>query len=214
MKTRILLVDDHQVVREGLTLMLAQHSDLSVIGAVGSAEAAWAEIEALKPDLVIVDYKLSGENGVELAKRIQDCQPNIRVVMLTGHGDVETVNAALLAGVTGYVTKLDAGTELLSAIRAVSAGKVYLSPDVSSVLVREYRQQLKGEGTAQRLSERENEVLKRIANGHSTKEIAFALRVSPKTVDTHRLNIMAKLGVQSIAALTKFAIRKGITSLE
>ncbi len=213
MQTRILLVDDHQIVREGLGLMLSHEDDLTVVASHATAEAAWSDLEQLRPAIVVADYELSGENGVELAQRIQTQHPAIRVVMLSGHAEVEVVNAALMAGVAGYVLKLNASTELLAAIRAVSAGKVYLSPDVSSVLVREYRQQLKGDGPAPRLSEREREVLRRIADGQPTKEIAFALRVSPKTVDAHRLNLFAKLGARSVAELTKYAIREGITTL-
>lgn len=213
MKIRVLLVDDHQIVRHGLSLMLQPHEDLTVVGDAGSAEAAWPLIEDLRPDVVVLDVELPGENGLALARRIQTHQPAIRVVMLTGHAEVNMVNEALLAGVTGYLLKLNAATELLAAIRTVQAGQVHLSPEVSSVLVREHRRRLEVEAPASLLSEREREMLKRIADGQPTKEIAFALRVSAKTVDTHRLNIMGKLGVRSVAELTKYAIREGITTL-
>jgi DNA-binding NarL/FixJ family response regulator len=212
-RIQIFLVDDHPIVRRGLELVLRREPDLAVAGEAANAEEGWVQIEQLKPDVVIADVQLPGESGIALARRIRLHLPETRVIMLTGHTEPPIVDEALDAGVVGYLLKFNPPGDLLAAIRGADAGQIHLSPEVSSAVVLEYRRKLKADNAASRLTDREREILKRIADGNTTKEIAFALRVSAKTIETHRLNIMAKVGVRSVAELTKYAVREGITHL-
>jgi DNA-binding NarL/FixJ family response regulator len=173
---------------------------------------AWQHMVRLEPDLVLTDLELPGEGGVELTRRIRKSFPKAIVLILTAHGGAQKINSALEAGAAGYVLKSCTSQDLVSAMEATLAGQIYLSPAASTVIVREYQRQLKGGGD-KILSARETETLKRIAEGQTTKEIAFAMRVSTKTVETHRLNLMAKLEVNTVAGLTKYAIREGLATL-
>ena len=211
---RILLVDDHQIMRDGLRLLLRENPGFEVVGDAFDTEAAWRAVNELKPDLIILDLELPGAGGMALALRLQQNFPDIKVVILTGHTEPQFVNEALRAGVQGYVSKMNASSQLIAALQAVLAGHVYLCPEASTLVVREYRRHIDTNGgTAVALSVRELDVLKRIAEGQTTKEIAFALSVSTKTVETHRLHLLAKLGVKSVAELTKYAVREGLTTL-
>jgi DNA-binding NarL/FixJ family response regulator len=211
---KILLVDDHQIMRDGLRLLLRDKPEFTVVGDAFDTEAAWLAVQDLEPDLVILDVEMPGAGGVAFAKRLRQDFPEIKVVILTGHAEPRFVNDALRAGVEGYVLKMNASTELVAALHAVLAGQAYLCPEVSTHVVREYRRQIDTAGHPGRnLSIRELDVLKRIAEGHTTKEIAFAMGVSTKTVETHRLHLMSKLDVKSVAELTKYAVREGLTTL-
>ncbi len=210
---RILIVDDHQIMRDGLRLLLAGHAEWTVVGSAVTCAAAWAQVGELKPDLVIMDLDLPGEGGVALTARILKAHSGTKVLVLTGSADPRSVRSALAAGASGYLLKTNAGDMLVLALRAVLAGQVFLCPDVSTVVVHELQRQQSHASGAGALSVREREILARIANGQTTKEIAFALELSPKTVETHRLNLMAKIGVTSVAGLTKHALREGLTTL-
>lgn len=211
---RILLVDDHQIMRDGLRLMLRERPEVEVVGDAFDTEEAWLAVENLKPDVVILDLELPGVGGMALARRLQQHFPEIKVIILTGHTEPQFVSEALRAGVQGYVAKANASSLLVAALQAVLGGHVYLCPEASTHVVREYRRHVDtGDGHPHVLSARELEVLKRIAEGQSTKEIAFALSVSTKTVETHRLNILSKLQLKSVAELTKYAVREGLTTL-
>jgi DNA-binding NarL/FixJ family response regulator len=216
MSTRILVVDDHQLVRHGLRLTLSTRPDLTVVGEAGSVEQAWLLIEQLKPNLVLLDLDLPGGSGIELARRIQLNRLTIKTLILTAHIDACRVQEALQAGVAGYMLKLNAATELMAAISTIQAGGIHLSDEVVSVIAHGQRapHQLKDDRDAQALSPREHETLRRIAEGETIKEIAFELGVSARTVESHRLNLMAKLGIRSVAGLTKHAVRTGITPLD
>lgn len=212
---KILLVDDHQIIRDGLRLLLRDQPEFLVVGDAFDAEAAWLAVQKNEPDLIILDLALPGASGLTLVQRLRGEYPEIKVVVLTGHAEPQFVNEALRAGVNGYVLKLNASAEVLvAALRAVLAGQVYLCPQVSTLVVREYRRQIDPvDSAAPALSTRELDVLKRIAEGQTTKEIAFALGVSTKTIETHRLHLLSKLGVKSVAELTKYALREGLTTL-
>ncbi len=215
MSTRILLVDDHQIVRDGLRLLLQEQPDFEIVGEANSSHAACQSAEKLKPDIIVTDVEMPGLSGIDLARTVHAAHPHIKIIVLTAHAEAHFVNEALQAGVSGYILKVNAARELIDAIRSVLAGRVYLCPEVSTVVVREYHRQMntpRGAGL-QAPSRREREVLARIADGPSTKEIAAVLNLSVKTIETHRLHIMAKLKVNSVAELTKHAIREGLSTL-
>ena len=214
---RILLADDHQIVREGLRTMLAQHDDMAVVGEAGDGRAAVAMVEELGPDVVVMDVGMPGLNGIEATRQIISREPDAKVLALSMHSDRRFMGEMLKAGAKGYLLKDGAFEELATAIRSVVADKIYLSPKIADVVVDDYvRRPAEGgiEPSAfARLTPREREVLQLMAEGRATKEIAMDLRVSIKTVETHRRQIMEKLQIYSVAQLTKYAIREGLTSI-
>jgi DNA-binding NarL/FixJ family response regulator len=210
---RILIADDHQIVSEGLRLLLRDRPEFEVVGRAFDADAAWEAIHDLKPDLVTVDLEMPRGGGLALARRLQQELPEIKVVVVTAHAEPRFIHDALRAGVHGYVLKANTGTQLVAAIRSALAGQVYLCPEVTTQVVQECRRRISRNSASPALSARELEVLKRMADGQTTKEIAFALGVSAKTIDSHRLRIFVKLGINSVAELIKFAVREGLTTL-
>lgn len=213
MPARLLLIDDHQIIRDGLRLLLRDQPDLEIVGHAYDSESGWQAVEELRPDLVVMDLDLPGEGGAALTGRVRAHYPEIKVVVLTGSTESRRPQAALAAGASGYVLKGNGIMMLVEAIRTVLAGKTFLCPEVSAIVV-DQLQRPNGTWLADgRLSPREIDVLKQMANGCSTKEIAFSLSLSPKTIETHRASLMAKLNVKSIAELTKYAIRQGLTRL-
>ena len=214
MAARILLIDDHQIMREGLQLLLRDQPDLKVVGSAFDSDAGWRAVVDLTPDLVIMDLDVPGEGGASLTARIRGDYPEIKIVVLTGHIETQYLETALQAGADGYVLKANGCTDLLHALRTVLSGKKYLCPEASTILVHDLqRRHDPPKNGVLVLSTRELEVLKQIADGYSTKEIAFTLGISGKTVESHRMNLMAKLGVDSVAELTKYALREGLTEL-
>lgn len=213
-KIRLVLVDDHQIMREGLRLVLAREDDFEIVGEAADGEGALAQIRELHPDVALADVEMPRLNGIELAARVRAECPDTKVLMLAGNAEFPAVREALRAGVSGFLLKAGAADELVRAIRAAAAGEVYFCSHVSTVLAHEYR---RGEsaagGAAAHLSQREIDILRRIAEGQSTKEIAFALELSTKTVESHRANLMTKLGIHTVAGLTKYAVRERFTSL-
>jgi len=212
MGIRIILVDDHTVVREGLRVLLGRHSNLEVIDVVGDGRAAKRVVCEKKPDLVIMDYMMPELNGIEATRQMKRELPRLKIICLSMHSDRELVAGMLEAGATGYLLKDCEPQELIRAIRVVMANQTYISPAVAGNFVDYYRS---GCGMASSsistLTPREREVLQLIAEGHSTKEIADRLNLSVKTIGTHREHLMAKLNISSIAGLTKYAIRHGIS---
>jgi two-component system response regulator NreC len=213
MTSRVLLVDDHAVVRSGLRMLLESEPDFEIIGEAGSGREALKAVLETQPDIVLMDIGLPDISGIEAAAEVKRLRPQTAVVALTIHEDEEYFFKMLAAGASGYVPKRAAPEELLTALRAAATGEVYLYPSLAKLLVTDYLAQ---EPAARRgealdgLTEREREVLAHLAEGASNAEIAETLTISPKTVARHRENIMRKLGLHSRAELVKYAIRKGI----
>jgi len=210
---RILLVDDHEIMRDGLKLLLEGQPDFAVVGCSFDTNGACRAVAELRPDVVVMDLEIPGGGGIAATERILAADREVKVVVLTGHCEPRFVQAALVAGAHAFLVKSQAGAELVAAIHAALAGKVHLSPEISAIVVQALQRNAGAQRKGLALTARELDILKRIADGQSTKEIAFALVVSPKTVETHRLNLMSKLGVTSVAALTKYAVREGLTAL-
>ncbi len=213
MTTRVLLVEDHRMVREALSEVLARVPDIEVVGAAGNAQDALTQAGLLKPDVVVLDIRLPDLNGIEVAARLRDAGGGAKIVALSAFADKRFVTAMLRSGASAYVTKSAAGTELVSAIRAVAAGQGYFSPEIAGALASEVRDRPLGGGEAPALGRREREVLRLIAEGMRSPGIAEQLHISVATIEVHRRNIMRKLGLRTVAELTKHAIREGIISL-
>ena len=204
---RILLADDHQILRHSLRALL-EREGLAVVAEAEDGERAVALVREVRPEVAVFDLSMPRLNGIEAARRLADDATKTRIVLLTVHREVHYVRAALEVGITGYVLKTQAAGDLLGAIRAVAAGGVYLSPGISRPLVDAYV----GGKAARKdvLSPRESEVLRLIAGGRSTKEIAAVLGISVKTADSHRSRLMEKLDIHEVAGLTRYAIREGL----
>lgn len=213
MTIRLLLVDDHAVVRSGLRMLLEHESDIEIVGEAGAARAALELIATLKPDVVLMDIGLPEMSGIEATQAAKAAWPEVAIIALTIHEDEEYFFKMLQAGANGYVPKRAAPEELLTAVRAVAQGEVYLYPSLAKLLVRDFvtggRESVEA-NVLEGLTEREQEVLTHLAEGASNQDIADVLTISPKTVARHRENIMRKLNLHSRSELVKYAIRKGI----
>jgi two-component system, NarL family, response regulator NreC len=211
MKTRIIIADDHKIVREGLRSLLEKELAMEVLASADNGRKAVQLAKELRPDLVIIDITMPDLNGIEATKQLLRDTPGLKVIALSMHSDKKYVGEMLRAGASAYLLKDCAVDELERAIQVVRSGRVYISPDVAGVVVEGMSQ------TSQPVSQltiKEREVLQLLAEGHSTKEIAHRLSVSAATIDTHRQHIMEKLNLYNVAELTKYAIREGLTSLE
>jgi len=216
MSVTILLADDHRIFRAGLRPLLAAQPDLAVVAEADDGLRALELARELKPDIAVLDITMPGLNGLEVTRHLAQEAPTVRVIILSMHSDRRYVLEALRAGARGYLLK-DAGfEELLVAIRAVHDGRVHLGTAVGEQVIRDYVQLSRtgDSGVFAVLSGREREVLQLLAEGLATKEIADRLTLSVKTVESHRKSVMDKLGIHSIAELTKYAIREGLTPLE
>src|SRR5215211_2535282 len=212
MTIRLLLVDDHAVVRSGLRMLLENERDVEIVGEASSAAEAIEAATRLKPNVILMDIGLPDLSGIEATREIKKRTPEVSIVALTIHEDEEYFFKMLEAGASGYVPKRAAPEELLTAIRVAAAGQVYLYPSLAKVLVRDYLNgdRASAEQPPSDLTDREQEVLTYLAEGASNEEIAASLVISPKTVARHRENIMRKLNLHSRAELVRYAIRKGI----
>lgn len=213
MTTRLLLVDDHEVVRSGLKMLLSAEDDVEIVGEAGTAADAIVVAGTVAPDVILMDIGLPDLSGIEATREIRKRFPKVAVVALTIHEDEEYFFKMLDAGAAGYVPKRAAPEELLTAIRAAAAGEVYLYPSLAKLLVTDYlnqEHQPAEKANLDGLTEREREVLTYLAEGTSNEEIAVSLVISPKTVERHRENIMRKLNLHSRAELVRYAIRRGI----
>jgi two-component system response regulator NreC len=210
-KTKILLADDHDIVRKGLRYLLNNRSDLEVAGEAVDGRQAVKLAEELNVDLVIMDIGMPLLNGIDAAAAIVKKNPRTRVIILSMHSDEDYVLRALNAGVKGYLLKDTVEVDLQRAIEAVQKGRTFFSPDITEVLLEDYVRQLQDKGlqdSYELLTQREKETLQLLAEGKSNKEVATVLNVSPLTIDTHRSNLMQKLGLHSTAEIVLYAVRK------
>jgi two-component system response regulator NreC len=215
-KIRVLVCDDHAILRDGIKLLLNSQPDMEAVGEAVDGREAVEQARALKPDVILMDIAMPGLNGLEATKQIRRDDPNARVLVLTMYESDEYVSRMLEAGVLGYVLKKAAGSELVHAIRAIHQGEAFLYPSITKRLVEDYLRRVE---TGQErdsfngLTEREREVLQLVAEGHPNRDIAEILNVSIRTVQNHRAHIMEKLGMHDRGELIKYAIQKGIIEL-
>jgi DNA-binding NarL/FixJ family response regulator len=216
MSTRVLLADDHRIIREGLRSLLQKQPDMEVVDEAEDGITAVRLTEKLHPDIVIMDIGMPDLNGIEAARQIIARVKNVKVIALSMHSDKRFVLEMLKAGASGYLLKDCAFEELIGAIRTVRSGQIYLSNRVTGVVVDEYlhSRPVSDVSAYNLLSAREREVLQLLAEGNTTKSIAASLNVSTKTIETHRQQIMEKLNLHSVAELTKYAVKEGLTSLD
>ena len=219
MKTiKVLLADDHTIVRKGLHALLEAENDIEVVGEAEDGREALKKAERLQPDVVVMDIAMPGLNGLEATRQIKKHFPTIKVLILSMHTNEEYIFQTLRSGASGYLVKKAAPIDLVLAIQAVKRGESFLSPSISKTVIEEYirnaEKSVKEGDPFEILTNREREILQLIAEGFSNREIAERLYISVKTVETHRAHIMEKLAIHSAAALTKYAIRKGLISLE
>jgi len=216
MKVRILLADDHQIMREGLKALLGKHSSIEVIAEAENGIEAMSIARQEKPDVIIMDIAMPDINGIEVTRQLKSELADIKIIALSMHSDRRFVSEILKAGASAYVLKQAAFEDLEQAIKAVMLNRTFLSADILESVVSDYVSQLSSSeyDAYRQLSDRERQVLQLLAEGNSTKETAFKLHVSVKTIESHRQNIMNKLGIRTLAGLTKFAVREGLTSLD
>ena len=206
-KMRVLIVDDHAVLRAGLRTLLNLQPDMEVAGEAAEGLEALERVKRLEPDVVLMDITLPGMEGLEVTKKLKKTHPNVKVLILTMHEDRRYLYSALKAGASGYVVKRAADTELIDAIRAAHRGDVFLHPSMARIVAEDYVEQ---GATEQGLSDREREVLRLIAEGCTYKEMAKLLTVSVKTIETYRERIKGKLGLNTRAELVRYALEKGL----
>jgi DNA-binding NarL/FixJ family response regulator len=213
MPIRILIADDHAVVAEGLKHLIEAQTDIEVVSIVGDGREAVRVAKETQPDVVLMDLSMPELNGAEATRAIVEHDPRCRVIILSMYAEREYVRRALKSGAAGYVVKRSAAKEVVDAIRAVHGGQRYLSPRVADVVIDDYSGEQQGD-VLEKLSAREREVLQLLAEGRSGNEIAQRLSLSPKTVETYRSRLVEKLGIRDVAGLVKFAIQRGLVSLD
>ncbi len=217
MPIKVLLVDDHRLVREGLSSLLASYENIKVIGEASDGRKAVRLAENLQPDVIVMDIAMEGLNGIEATKQIIDSCPNCRVVILSMHDTSEYIHNSFRAGATGYLLKESAGQEVVEAITVVARGRKYLSPRLSETLAEELlydEKRIRSGGPIHSLSPREREIIQLVVEGKSSSQIATTLFLSAKTIETYRSRLMKKLDTPNIPALVKFAIKHGLTPLD
>jgi DNA-binding NarL/FixJ family response regulator len=215
-KLKVLLADDHKIVREGLRMILEREPDIKVVAEAEDGETAIRLSEKFSPDLVLLDISMPGLNGIEVTQKLLQKQPDLAILILSMCAEKEFVIEALSAGAKGYLLKHCAATDLVVAIKSILAGGIHLSQRAAELIVKEYIQPdlVSSPDTKDRLSPREAEILRLIADGKNNKEIAYALELSTKTIETHRQNLMKKLDIHNIAGLVRYAIREQIIPID
>jgi DNA-binding NarL/FixJ family response regulator len=216
MSLRVLLVDDHRLMREGLRKILESTPGIEVVGEAEDGRSALAAVAEENPEIVVMDVGMAGMNGIDATQRLRKEHPEVKVVALSTHADKRYVRNMIRAGASAYVLKESASEDLLRAVRAAAQGEHYLSPQITGSLLESWTTPMVPESTSvyEILGAREREVLRLLAEGKTSKEIATQLGLSIKTVETHRRNITQKVGIHSIAELTKYAVLEGLTTLE
>lgn len=210
---RIILIDDHALVREGVSRLLEAQPDMVVVGSFGDAKDAIRFATRERPDVAILDMAMPSSNDIDVARQLRDASPETHLLVLSMYSNPEYVHRALLAGVLGYVAKESAGTVLVEAVRQVQAGQRYLSESLGHEPLQRLREGAEGSDPLEPLSAREREVLRYTVEGRTIAETAQELGLSPRSVETYRSRMMTKLGIEDVPALVKFAIRHGITSV-
>lgn len=213
MKIRILIADDHALFREGIRALLSGYDDLEVVGEATDGREAIEQVKECRPNIVLMDIAMPGLGGLEATLELTKSAPHVKILILTQHDNREYLSRFLRAGVSGYVLKRAAGTELVAAIRAVHQGGTFLHPDMAPAVVEGYLGGIKAsaqEDPYETLTDREKQVLKLVAEGKTNKEVAETLDISVKTAMGHRANLMEKLGIHNRAELVKFALQRGI----
>ena len=216
MSIKVMLVDDHKMISEVLSALLEREADMEIVAIADNGREAISKARETKPDIIVMDVSMPEMNGLESCRRIMTETPESRILVLSMHAEREYVVEALKAGAKGYIQKMSAFKTLVGAIRSVQENNGFLDSIITGVVLKDYIEHLNEPGAPNQhssLSSREREVLQLIAEGKNTKEIAFSLDISPKTVETHRRQIMQKLKLSNVADLTRYAIREGITSL-
>jgi DNA-binding NarL/FixJ family response regulator len=211
--TRVLIADDHPLIRSGLRALLAREPAFDVVGEAADGYQALELVEQLAPDVAMLDVSMPRLNGIDVARQISEKWPSTRIIIVSIHSDEGYVLRALKAGAKGYLLKASPEDEILNAVRAVAAGQAYFSPEISRLLVEEYVREARFRGVEDSydlLSIREKEILQLLVGGTSNRQIAEKIHVSPATVETHRTNIFQKLGIHSLAELILYAVRKGL----
>ncbi len=214
-KTRILLADDHGIVRKGLLFLLDRQEDLEVVGEASDGRELVRMAQELEPHIIVTDISMPQLNGIDAAAQVLQRNPQIRIIILSMYTDEEFLTRALSVGVKGYLLKDSAEEDLVRAVRAVAAGKSFFSPAIAQTLAEDYVRQLQSKGlqdTFDLLTAREKEILQLLAEGKSNKEVATVLNVSPYTVETHRMHLMQKLNLHNTAEIVLYAVRKKIIS--
>ncbi|MBI4304579.1 MAG: response regulator transcription factor [Chloroflexi bacterium] len=212
-KIRLLLVDDHAIMRDGIRALLGLHNDIEIVGEASEGKEAVEKALELEPDVIVMDVAMPGMDGLEATRRIKKKNPKIRVLVLTQHDNRQYVLSAIKAGISGYVPKRALGSELVAAIRAVHKGDSFLYPSAAAALIDDYLRHA-DEEPYDKLTDREREILKLIAEGHTSREIAEMLFISLKTVLGHRTEIMQKLDIHNRTELIKYAMQKGLVSMD
>jgi DNA-binding NarL/FixJ family response regulator len=211
---RVLLADDHAVVRDGLRALLEAQPGIEVVGDVANGREAVREAQKLRPDVIVMDIAMPDLNGIEATLQIQEIAASARILILSMHSTTEHIFRALQAGARGYVLKDSAGVEVVEAVRAVNAGRRYLSQKIAAAVIDDYTAERHRTSPLESLSRRERQILQLIAEGKTSAEVGAMLFLSPKTVDTYRSRMMHKLGIGDLPNLVKFAIQNGITQLD
>lgn len=216
-KIRVLIVDDHHLVRAGIAALLKNLKDIEVVGEAGSGLGALSKLKQLKPDVVLMDISMPEMDGLEATERVMEAEPGTKVLALTQYEQEEYVRRIMRAGARGYVLKSSLADELMTAIRAVHRGETFFTPSISKLMVQSYVKHAAGQLTKKEtveLTDREREILRLIAQGHTNQQIAKKLYISVRTVEFHRANLVQKVGTNDVATLTKYAIQKKLITLD